>query len=138
MFAGKGKSGIAFIGDYDEPERIKDAINSIPLPRLRLRLSEKGKFGDLLWAGIQENQKLNAYVKKLRAALKEAGIPYAHDKFVPHITLIRRSVSKKPYQVHLQKAEMNVDKISLMKSERMGRWFTRRYRGDLDHNTRVK
>ena len=68
--------------------------------------------------GIQENQKLNAYVKKLRAALKEAGIPYAHDKFVPHITLIRRSVSKKPYQVHLQKAEMNVDKISLMKSER--------------------
>lgn len=118
MFAGKGKSGIAFIGDYDEPERIKDAINSIPLPRLRLRLSEKGKFGDLLWAGIQENQKLNAYVKKLRAALKEAGIPYAHDKFVPHITLIRRSVSKKPYQVHLQKAEMNVDKISLMKSER--------------------
>lgn len=109
---------LAFIGEYDEPEQIKDAINSIPLPRLRLKLSEKGKFRDLLWAGIQENQDLHAYVKDLRAALKEAGIPYAQDKFVPHITLIRRSVSKKPYQVHLQKAEMNVDKISLMKSER--------------------
>lgn len=109
---------LAFIGEYDKPERIKDAINSIPLPRLRLKLSEKGKFGDLLWAGIQENQDLHAYVKNLRAALKEVGIPYAHDKFIPHITLIRRFVSKKPYQVHLRKTEMYVDKISLMKSER--------------------
>ena len=64
---------LAFIGEYDEPERIKDAINSIPLPRLRLKLSEKGKFGDLLWAGIQENQDVHAYVKDLRAAMKEAG-----------------------------------------------------------------
>lgn len=109
---------LTFIGEYDEPERVKNVINSIPLPRFRLKLSEKGKFGDLLWAGIQENQKLNAYVKDLRAALKEAGIPYVHDKFIPHITLIRRFVSKKPYQVHLRKTEMNVDKISLMKSER--------------------
>lgn len=109
---------LAFIGEYDETERVKNVINSIPLPRLRLKLSEKGKFGDLLWAGIQENQKLNAYAKDLRAALKEAGIPYAHDKFVPHITLIRKSASKKPYQVHLRKAEMNVERVSLMKSER--------------------
>lgn len=109
---------LTFIGEYDEPERVKNVINSIPLPRLRLKLSEKGKFGDLLWAGIQENQKLNTYVKDLRAALKEAGIPYAHGKFIPHITLIRRFVSKKPYQVHLRKAEMNVERVSLMKSER--------------------
>ncbi len=58
---------LTFIGEYDEPERVKNVINSIPLPRLRLKLSEKGKFGDLLWAGIQENQKLNTYVKDLRA-----------------------------------------------------------------------
>lgn len=109
---------LAFIGEYDKPERIKDAINSIPLPRLRLKLSEKGKFGDLLWAGIQENQKLNTYVKDLRAALKEAGIPYAHDKFIPHITLIRKSASKETYQVHLRKVEMNVERVVLMKSER--------------------
>ena len=47
---------LAFIGEYDKPERIKDAINSIPLPRLRLKLSEKGKFGDLLWAGIRKTR----------------------------------------------------------------------------------
>ncbi len=59
-----------------------------------------------------------AGVKDLRAALKEAGIPYAHGKFIPHITLIRKSASKKPYQVNLRKAEMNVERVSLMKSER--------------------
>ena len=63
---------LTFIGEYDEPERVKNVINSIPLPRLRLKLSEKGKFGDLLWAGIQENQKLNTYVKDLRARIEEA------------------------------------------------------------------
>ena len=99
---------LAFIGEYDEPERVKNVINSIPLPRLRLKLSEKGKFGDLLWAGIQENQKLNTYVKDLRA----------HDKFIPHITLIRKSASKETYQVHLRKVEMNVERVVLMKSER--------------------
>src|SRR5699024_8628115 len=109
---------LAFIGEYDKPERIKDAINSIPLPRLRLKLSEKGKIGDLLWAGIQENQDLHAYVKNLRAALKEVGIPYAHDKFIPHITLIRKYASKETYQVHLRKVEMNVERVVLMKSER--------------------
>ena len=93
---------LAFIGEYDEPERVKNVINSIPLPRLRLKLSEKGKFGDLLWAGIQENQKLNTYVKDLRA----------------HITLIRKSASKETYQVHLRKVEMNVERVVLMKSER--------------------
>ena len=91
---------------------------NLHLTLTRLKLSEKGKFGDLLWAGIQENQKLNTYVKDLRAALKEAGIPYAHGKFIPHITLIRKSASKKPYQVNLRKAEMNVERVSLMKSER--------------------
>ena len=61
---------------------------------------------------------MNTYVKDLRAALKEAGIPYAHDKFIPHITLIRKSASKETYQVHLRKVEMNVERVVLMKSER--------------------
>ena len=57
-------------------------------------------------------------MKNLRAALKEVGIPYAHDKFIPHITLIRKSASKETYQVHLRKVEMNVERVVLMKSER--------------------
>ena len=39
------------------------------------------------------------------------------EKFVPHITMIRKVSAKNPYQVHLPKSEMTVKKISLMKSE---------------------
>lgn len=109
---------LAFIGEYDDPAQVKKIVESIPAPRFRLNLSEKGNFGNLLWAGVKGNQKLKTYVKDLRMALKAAGIPFADDKFVPHITLIRKASSKKPYQVHLPKAEMTVEKASLMCSER--------------------
>lgn len=72
---------------------------------------------DLKKQGVEGNQKLKTYVKELRDALRAAGIPFDNDKFVPHITLIRKATSKKAYQVHLPKAEMTVKKVSLMKSE---------------------
>ena len=108
---------LAFIGEYDDPVKVKKVIDSVPLPQFRLSLSEKGNFGNLLWAGVKGNQKLKTYVKELRDALQAAGIPFDNDKFVPHITLIRKATSKKAYQVHLPKAEMTVKKVSLMKSE---------------------
>ena len=108
---------LAFIGEYDDPEKVKEVLRSVPLPPFRMSLSEKGNFGNLLWAGVKGNQKLSAYVKELRAALKEEGIPFENDKFIPHITLIRKASAKKPYQVHLPKADMMVTKASLMKSE---------------------
>lgn len=108
---------LAFIGEYEDPERVKKVIARVPMPSFRLSLSEKGNFGNLLWAGVKGNQKLKTYVKELRTALKEEGIPCEDDKFIPHITLVRRAASRKPYQVHLNKAEMTVKKVSLMKSE---------------------
>lgn len=108
---------LAFIGEYDDPAKVKRVIESVPLPQFRLGISEKGNFGNLLWAGVKGNQKLKIYVRDLRAALKAAGIPFEDDKFIPHITLIRKASSKKPYQMRLPKAEMTVKKVSLMKSE---------------------
>ena len=108
---------LAFIGEYDDTAKVKQVIESVPLPQFRLSLSEKGNFGNLLWAGVKGNQKLKTYVKELRGALRAAGIPFEEDKFVPHITLIRKTAAKKAYQAHLPKAEMTVKKVSLMKSE---------------------
>lgn len=109
---------LAFIGEYDDPEKVKSIIHSIPLPKFRLSLSHTGMFGNLLWAGIKGNQKLKTYVKELQAALTANGIPCDRKKFVPHITLIRKVSAKKPYQIHISKASMTVKKVSLMKSER--------------------
>ena len=108
---------LAFLGEYDDPAKVKDVIRKVPLPEFRLSLSEKGNFGNILWAGVKGNQKLKTYVKDLRAALAEEGIPFNREKFVPHITLIRKVSAKKPYQVHLPKADMTVKKASLMRSE---------------------
>ena len=108
---------LAFIGEYKEPERVKKVMEKVPLPQFRMTLSEKGNFGNLLWAGVKGNQKLKSYVKELRAALKEEGIPFDDDKFVPHITIVRKVSAKKPYQVQLPKAEMTVKRAALMKSE---------------------
>lgn len=108
---------VAFIGEYDNPDLVKKVLEQVPPPQFRLSLSEKGNFGNLLWAGVKGNQKLKTYVRDLRTALKEAGIPFAEDVFVPHITLVRKAEAKKPYQASLSKTEMKVTKVSLMKSE---------------------
>ena len=108
---------LAFLGEYDDPAKVKDVIRKVPLPEFRLSLSEKGNFGNILWAGVKGNQKLKTYVKDLRAALAAEGIPFDKEKFVPHITLIRKVSAKKPYQVHLPKTDMTVRKASLMRSE---------------------
>jgi len=108
---------LAFLGEYDDPAKVKEVIRKVPLPEFRLALSEKGNFGNILWAGVKGNQKLKTYVKDLRAALAAEEIPFDKEKFVPHITLIRKVSAKKPYQVHLPKADMTVKKASLMRSE---------------------
>ena len=108
---------LAFIGEYRDPEQVKQILASVPLPAFRLALSEKGNFGNILWAGVKGNQKLKTYVRDLRAALKNAGIPFEDDRFTPHITLIRKVSARNPYQIHLPKAEMEVKRASLMKSE---------------------
>lgn len=72
---------------------------------------------DLKKQGVEGNQKLAAYVKALRAALSAEEVPCDTDKFIPHITLIRKASAKKPIQTPLPKADMMVKKASLMKSE---------------------
>src|SRR5699024_8926540 len=88
---------LAFLGEYDDPAKVKDVIRKVPIPEFRLSLSEKGNFGNILWAGVKGNQKLKTYVKDLRAALAEERIPFDKEKFVHHITLIRKVSAKKPY-----------------------------------------
>ena len=108
---------LAFIGEYDDPARIKEVISRVPVPEFRMSLSDMGNFGNILWAGVKGNQKLKIYVKDLRQALAAEGVPFDKDKFVPHITLVRKYTAKRPYKISVPKEEMIVKKASLMKSE---------------------
>ena len=108
---------LAFIGEYDEPDFVKEVLSEVPFSPFPISLSALGHFGDLWWVGISDNVELASYVKRLHQALSEAGIPFDKKKFSPHISLIRKAIGTLP-AVSVPKTTMSVDHISLMRSER--------------------
>ena len=108
---------LAFIGEYDEPDFVKEVLSEVPFSPFPISLSALGHFGDLWWVGISDNVELVSYAKRLHQALSEAGIPFDKKKFSPHITLIRKAIGTLP-AVSVPKTTMSVDHISLMRSER--------------------
>lgn len=112
---------LAFIGEYDDPEQVVEAMQKVPLRSFSIKLSGFEPFRDMFFARLEENENLKGYVKRLRNALQEAEIPFDRKKFVPHITLIRKAVCTKE-NIFLPEFEygeaMRVNGISLMKSER--------------------
>ncbi|MBQ3369723.1 MAG: RNA 2',3'-cyclic phosphodiesterase [Mogibacterium sp.] len=114
---------LAFIGEYDDPERVKEIVESIEIRPFEISLSGIGAFGDLWWVGTDNSAPLMAVSRRLRRALAEAGIPFDRKKFSPHITIIRRAsgaLSKEAAGeiADVIAASMTVDHISLMRSDR--------------------
>ena len=111
---------LAFIREYSDPEQVLEVIEGIPFEPTELRLDGMGCFGDLWWIGLAPSGELQGYVRKLRHALGEAGIPFDRKRFSPHITLLRRAsvnMAKLP-AVPIEKAAMIANHASLMRSDR--------------------
>ena len=119
---------LAFIGEYDEPERVKEVMESIEIRPFEMSLRGIGAFRDLWWAGIENSAPLMAVSRRLRRALAEADIPFDKKKFSPHITIIRRASGTLSREAADEIADngisghggasMWVDHISLMRSDR--------------------
>ena len=114
---------LAFIGEYPDPYQVLDVIESIQFEPFSITLAQTGAFDQLWWAGIEQSEKLEVLVRKLRRGLAEEGIPFDRKKFQPHITLIRKPESRVRMRVDqvlrgLPEASMTVDHISLMRSDR--------------------
>lgn len=114
---------VAFLGEVKDPGPAMKALESVPVPELRLTSGPLGNFGELLWIGLRKNSALEEYVAEVRHALDIAGVEYDRKKFRPHITLVRRA--DWPYQVlveelaEVRRVRMTVDRVCLMKSERI-------------------
>ena len=107
---------LAFIGEVKESRSAAEALQSVKAKPFKLSLSDMGTFGDILWAGVKGNQGISGAAKAVRDALGQAGIAYDQQKFVPHITLIRKAGGNWK-GVPAPKGGMLVKKISLMKSQ---------------------
>ena len=110
---------LAFLGEVDSPGRICDAMREVPPPEMELSLQGSGSFRDLYWIGLTENQELKDYVAALRGALSSRGIFYDSKPFRPHITMVRRMRHNGTIQIPISQEHFTVQKISLMKSERI-------------------
>ena len=108
---------LAFIGETENVDGAKRAMDSLPLEKFRISLTEGGFYGDLLYAGVKGNQKIKKYVSDLKKALRDNGVPCDAGKIDLHITLIRQVKGKRPASIPMPSAEMTVDGISLMRSD---------------------
>ena len=114
---------LAFIGDYPDPEAVLDALSAVSFTPFEIELEGLGCFGDLWWAGLKDSAALESTARRVRRALAERGIPFDRKKFNPHITLVRKPEVPKglpegPVPVEVPGAEMTVERISLMRSDR--------------------
>ncbi len=112
---------LAFIGDYNNPDEVADAIKRADPRPMEIILEGIGRYDSMLWAGITDNPMLAGYVKRLRRELSDSGIPYDRKNFSPHITLIRKAAYKGGNRIPVSdppNGNMKVTGISLMRSER--------------------
>ena len=112
---------LAFIGEYPDPDAVLDVMETVPFAPFPLRLDGFGHFGDLWWAGLSDSEAASSYVRRLRRALAEAGVPFDRKRFTPHITLVRRAVWDGNLGLPAETvpdASMEVRRISLMRSDR--------------------
>ena len=114
---------LAFIGDYDDPDKVKGIIERIEIRPFEISLKGIGAFGDLWWAGVENSAPLQSISRRLRRVLAEEDIPFDRKKFSPHITIIRRAhgrledVPDEELEPHFG-TSMTVNHISLMRSDR--------------------
>ena len=114
---------LAFIGEYPDPEDVIDVLETIRVQPFQISLEGIGSFGNLWWAGLSGSDELKNLAKRLRRGLAEAGIPYDRKKFSPHITLVRKPLTRSgtiPEEILQEplRGKMTVEHISLMRSDR--------------------
>jgi 2'-5' RNA ligase len=111
---------LAFIGEYGNPDDVLDVLEEVPFCSMPIRFSDVYIYREMCLLSIESNPGLESYVRRLRRALAEKGIPFDRKNFKPHITLVRRAVLKNGLPENLLKdsrlSTTCADKVSLIQS----------------------
>lgn len=113
---------MAFIGETDQVELIKKAVEEVRFEPFEIWLSKldyfKTKHGTVVWCGIDNEEALNPIADNLRERLRHYGIRYASTLFKPHVSLVK-GPSRLITDIDLENVGMRVTEMSVMKSERV-------------------
>lgn len=116
---------LAFIGETDRVDDVSEVMRAVAsvTPTFEIALGEPGHFrregGDIRWVGIGEGaSKLSELSTRLTSGLIAAGFDVDR-RFTPHITLGRQVSAPRRADMALIPAKSRVDKISLMRSDRV-------------------
>lgn len=111
---------LAFIGEYDDPERVKNALEDVDFDKFTIKTHGGGHFGSLWWVGLENGERAVTLSERIRASLRKHAIPFDDKPMKPHITVVREFKSAENTHIPSpEPAEMTVAKFSLMKSERI-------------------
>jgi 2'-5' RNA ligase len=121
---------LVFLGEVpgERIGAVKQAMDSLKADSFRLVLKGLGCFkrngGDIYWIGMEKNSSLTEIYNKLCSLLARAGFSIESREYKPHLTLGREvhmeeSFYKRAFSDAIMPIDINVEKISLMKSERI-------------------
>lgn len=117
---------LAFIGETNRLNDVTKAAEKTECEKFAIDFGELGVFrrsgGDILWVGIYAGEPLLKLQKKLTRNLTEAGFKLDDREYSPHLTLCRETFIPQSLSlpsVNVNAGRLNVDFVSLMKSERI-------------------
>ncbi len=121
---------VVFIGETENDEAVKVAMDRLVAEPFELKFRSIGKFrrhgSETYFVGLRRNAMLKSINFQLSEALREAGFEVEKREYTPHLTLGRNVVLKPDFdfeefskEVIEIEGRMKVDRISLMKSERV-------------------
>ena len=124
---------VNFIGETkrlaEVTEAMHRALDHSEAESFTLSISGLGRFkreeGDIYWVGLSKENMLQRIQRELVKELKEAGFYDIDDReYKPHLTLGRRikvdkAFDSKAFEAGIEPLQMKVERISLMKSERV-------------------
>ncbi len=118
---------LVFLGEVapGRVNQIEQAMNSVHSLPFELVMGGVGSFkrgtGDIIWVGVKPNKILADIYKQLCNSLNNSGFVIESCDYKPHLTLAREVVLTDSIKsVSAPNIATTVNKISLMKSERLG------------------
>jgi len=121
---------LVFLGEipYEKVEFIQDAMDSVNMDKFKLLIKGIGSFkrngGDIFWIGVERNKNIFELYNNLYEELTKRGFAIESREFKPHLTIgrevaLKDGFDKDAFADTIGQISVNVDKISLMKSERI-------------------